>query len=123
MHNKTPQNEDTEVARERRRKQAPETAPETPAPAKGTHGGARAGAGRPKKVAGGMKIGIYIRCSADQKAALVEHVAGLSAERTARGLPKLELSTWMREIALKHSGNEDLGAAAQAARRAADSIV
>lgn len=86
---------------------------------KGTHGGVRPGAGRPKKVDGGMKQGIYLRCSAEQKAALVAYVESLSADRVAKGLPKVDLSTWIRELALKHSGNEDLGAAA-AARRAAE---
>lgn len=88
-------------------------------PPKKQHGGVRQGAGRPKKVDGGMKVGIYLRCSRDQKDALVRYVDILSASRIAQGLPKVELSTWIRELALKHSGNEALGAAA-AARRAAD---
>lgn len=87
--------------------------------AKGTHGGQRPGAGRPKKVTGGMKQGIYLRVSEEQKAALVAYVEEMSAERQAQGLPKVDLSTWIRELALKHSGNEHLGAAA-AARKAAE---
>ena len=90
-----------------------------PQPTKGTHGGVRPGAGRPKKIDGGMKLGIYLRCSAEQKAALVSYVEDLSTKRIVKGLPKVELSTWIRELALKHSGNDHLGAAA-AARRAAE---
>lgn len=92
---------------------------------KGTHGGARPGAGRPKKTEGGMKQGIYLRCSVEQKEVLTAYVAELSANRIAKGLPKVDLSTWIRELALKHSGNEHLGAAAAAlkAAEAAASIV
>lgn len=87
---------------------------ETTPKKKGTHGGARPGAGRPKKVDGGMKHGIYLRCSSEQKAALTAFVKDMSEKRKAEGLPKVELSTWIRELALKHSGNSDLGAAAKA---------
>lgn len=72
-----------------------------------------------------MDQGIYLRCSDAQKTALTEYVDELSAARVADGKPKVDLSTWIRELALKHSGNEHLGAAAQAraAAEAAESIV
>jgi len=72
-----------------------------------------------------MKQGIYLRCSEAQKAALVAYVEELSAKRLEDGLPKVDLSTWIRELALKHSGNESLGAHAAALRaaEAAASIV
>ena len=92
--------------------------PQAAAPKNG-HGGYRAGAGRKPTLGKTMDAGIYISCSADQKEALAAHVEALSAKREAAGLPKVDLSTWVRELALKHSGNEHLGLAAQAKARAA----
>ncbi len=79
---------------------------------KGQHGGARPGAGRKPTLGSAMTAGIYLRCSADQKAALLEYVKGIE--------PRVELSTWIRELALKHSGNSDLGMAAAAREKAHD---
>lgn len=93
-----------------------------PAPAeekKKSHGGRRDGAGRKPILGTAMSTGIYIRCSPEQKEALSVFVKALSAERVAQGLPNVELSTWLRELGLKFSGNEELGLAAQA-RKAAE---
>lgn len=96
-----------------------------PSPEKKKHGGRRVGAGRKPSGAKAMSAGIYIRCSEEQKAALAAFVDDMNADRAARDLGKVDLSTWIRELALKHSGREDLGLAAQARRKAeaADSIV
>lgn len=85
-----------------------------PEPERGSHGGYRPGAGRKPSTGTTMAAGIYLRCSEEQKAALAAYVEQLSADREARGLPKVDLSTWIRELALKHSGNEHLGLAAKA---------
>lgn len=82
------------------------------------HGGKRPGAGRKPRSGRTMKAGIYLRCSHEQKEALEEHVRQLSEQRQAKGLPKVDLSTWIRELALKHSGNDHLGLAAAAHRKA-----
>jgi uncharacterized protein YkwD len=72
-----------------------------------------------------MRTSIFIRCTEDQKAALKEYIDEINEDRAEKGLPRVDLSTWIRELALKHSGNEDLGmaAAALAAAKAAASIV
>lgn len=87
---------------------------------KASHGGRRKGAGRKPTGASAMSAGIYIRCSSEQKEALGAFVKELSEDREAKGLPGVNLSTWLRELALKHSGNEDLMIAAQARRVAED---
>lgn len=90
----------------------------TPTPEAPKRGGRREGAGR--KPAGGetMDKGIYIRCSDEQKSALQGYIDELNAEREGAGLPKVDLSTWIRELALKHSHNEHLGLAARARAQA-----
>jgi hypothetical protein len=72
-----------------------------------------------------MTTTIAIRCTKEQREALMEFVDGLSTARIERGLPAVDLSTWIRELALKYSGNDRLGMAAQAEAkaRAAASIV
>ncbi len=80
-------------------------------------GGKRAGAGRPPQ-ASSLSAGLFIRTSEDQKAALLLFISGFNEKRAAKGLPRVELSTWVRELALKHSGNENLGAAAKAVKDA-----
>jgi hypothetical protein len=90
---------------------------------KSKHGGARSGAGRRTLVSGGMSEAIYFRCSLQQKEAIARYVSELSRKRTARGLPAVDISTWLRELALKHSGNSQLSAAAAAKRAANDRIV
>lgn len=67
-----------------------------------------------------MNTGIYIRCSTEQKEALGAFVRELSKAREAQDLPKVDLSTWLRELGLKHSGNEEFGLAAQARKAAED---
>ena len=74
--------------------------------------------GRPSYGEKAMKAGIYIRCSDDQKNAISEYVDGLNEQRASEGLPRIDVSSWIREIALKYSGNSDLGLAAQAAKMA-----
>lgn len=81
-------------------------------------GGARPGSGRKPTSGVTMKTGIYLRCSGEQKTALHAYIDHLNEERAAAGLPPVDLSTWIRELALKHSGNEDLGMAARARARA-----
>lgn len=115
------------------RTRAPQAAPATnpePAPAGAieepkARGGARAGAGRKPTTGEAMDKGIYIRCSETQKDALQGFIDGVNEERKAKGLPEVDLSTWIRELALKHSGNEHLGLAARARAQAeaASSIV
>lgn len=99
------------MSKTRTKKQAP-TEPEK---TKGKHGGARKGAGRPRSTPSVLTQGIYTRCTPEQKAALTAHVSELSEKLGS----KIDLSTWLRELALKHSGNGHLGAAA-AAQAAAD---
>ncbi len=108
--------------KQRRRKKRSAPAPEAE---KKQHGGRRAGAGRKPSGARAMSAGIYIRCSEEQKAALGEFVDNMNRVRAAQDLSKVELSTWIRELALKHAGRDDLGLAAAARRKAAaaDSIV
>ncbi len=101
-----------------RRKRKPNGAA-TASPPKKQHGGRRPGAGRKPAGAKAMSAGIYIRCSEEQKAALAEFVENMNAVRASQDLYKVDLSTWIRELALKHSGREDLGLAAQARRKAA----
>lgn len=107
------------------RKRVKTTVPAPEPEVKSSHGGRREGAGRKPTGRSAMSAGIYIRCSPEQKEALGAFVRELSEAREAEGLPKVDLSTWLRELALKHSGNEDLGLAAQArkAARALESIV
>lgn len=81
-------------------------------------GGRREGAGRPPTGVA-MSAGVFIRTSEEQKAALVEFLEALNIRRAKRKLPRVELSTWAREVLLKHSGNERLGAAAKARAEAA----
>lgn len=92
--------------------------PEPETPAKGRNGGHRPGAGRKPTHGTTMRAGLYIRVSEEQKAALTAYVETLSAERQAEGLSAVDLSTWIRELALKHSGNAHLGLAAVARRQA-----
>lgn len=82
-------------------------------PEKKANGGRRPGAGRKALGDKPMSAGIYIRCTAEQKEALADFVAELSVARQANGQSKVDLSTWLRELGLKHSGNEDLGLAAK----------
>lgn len=93
---------------------------------KATHGGKRDGAGR-KPIQGNstMNAGIFVRCHDEQKDAIEGYVEKLSGKREAKGLSKVAVSTWLRELALKESGNEHLGMAAQSRKAAedADSIV
>lgn len=78
-------------------------------------GGAREGAGRKPFLGSKMKSGVNVRCSEDQKEALESFIVDLNEKRKAKGYPgKVSLSTWLRELALKHSDNENLGAAARA---------
>lgn len=100
----------------RHKRRESEPAPE-PEPIK-KHGGRRAGAGRKPAGAKAMSAGIYIRCSEEQKSALAGFVEDLNFERVADGLSRVDLSTWIRELALKHAGREDLRLAAQARRKA-----
>lgn len=89
-------------------------------------GGAREGAGRKPTLGKKMQAGIYVRCSDEQKDALQAHVDKINAARAEEGIASnVAVSEWMRELALKHSGNEHLGAAARAmaASKAAASIV
>lgn len=74
--------------------------------------------GRPSFGDKPMKSGIYIRCSEEQKNAIIKYVDGLNNSRKNEGLPRIDVSSWMRELALKYSGNEELGMAAQAAKMA-----
>lgn len=91
---------------------------EAPPPKESKRGGFREGSGR-KPIGGrSMDVGIYLRCSPEQKEALTAYVHGLSEERKSQGLPGVDLSTWIRELALKASGNERLGLAAQQRARA-----
>jgi hypothetical protein len=71
------------------------------------------GSGRRPMLKTKMSAGIYIRCTEEQKVALVEFVRQLSDDRMSKGLSKVEVSTWLRELGLKYSGNEELGIAAQ----------
>lgn len=89
-------------------------------------GGAREGAGRKPLLGSKMEAGVYVRCSQEQKEALETYIEALNEKRKAAGYPgKVSLSTWLRELALKHSDNEQLGAAARARAEAeaASSIV
>lgn len=81
-------------------------------------GGRREGAGRKPTAGVAMDTGIYLRCSGEQKEALQGFIDGLNADRAGKGLPEVDLSTWIRELALKHSGNEHLGMAARARAQA-----
>lgn len=74
--------------------------------------------GRPSYGEKPMKAGIYIRCSEEQKTAISEYVDQLNEDRKIEGLPRIDVSSWIREIALKHSGNSHLGMAAQAKKMA-----
>lgn len=81
--------------------------------------------GRPPTNPHTMTTSIFIRLTDEQKDALKEYIADVNAERAGDGLPRIDLSTWIRELALKHSGNSHLGSAAQAlaAAKAAAAIV
>ncbi|HHH30976.1 MAG TPA: hypothetical protein ENK57_21890, partial [Polyangiaceae bacterium] len=73
-------------------------------------GGARKGAGRKPLLGAKMEAGVYVRCSEEQKSAFESFITDLNEKRKAKGYPgKVSLSTWLRELALKHSGNEELG--------------
>lgn len=74
--------------------------------------------GRPPYGDKPMKSGIYLRCSDDQKAAITEFVENLNEKRRAEGLPRIDVSSWIRELALKHSGNSHMGLAVLAAKMA-----
>jgi len=87
-------------------------------------GGKRQGAGPPTGTRSGgqpMDTGLFVRCSLEQREAIKAHVEELSTKRQSAGLPKINTTTWLRELALKHAGREDLGMAAQA-RREAESL-
>ena len=64
------------------------------------------------------RSGSYVRLSEEQFTALEEYIGELNVKRAAAGLRNMRLSTWLRELGLKHSGNEHLGAAAQALKEA-----
>lgn len=66
-------------------------------------------------------VGIFSRCSDEQKEAMQTYVDGLNPERIKKGLPPLKLSTWVREIALIQSGNKHLTDGAIRARMAEQS--
>ena len=71
----------------------------------------------------GMHDQIFFRCTVDQKKALEAYVAMLNKKREKEGQESVGLGTWLRELALKHSGNDHLTVAAQAlaaARAAAE---
>lgn len=92
------------------------------------HGGKREGAGRkPDLDSGALDKSICLRCNQAQKDALNEFIenAPFNKEREAKGLKKIDLATWLRELGLKHSGNEKLGLAAKlrAEAEAASSFV
>ena len=72
-----------------------------------------------------MDTALYVRCNHEQKEAIEAFVRELSAKREAQGFSKVNVGTWIRELALKHSGNDHLGLAAQARAKAesASSIV
>lgn len=72
--------------------------------------------GRPPYGEKPMSSGIYIRCSEEQKEAITQYVENLNNDLQKEGLPRIDVSSWIRELALKHTGNSHLGMAAQAAR-------
>lgn len=90
----------------------------TPQPVEKARGGARAGAGRKPTTDTAMDTGIYLRCSDTQKLALQGYIDDLNKKRKAEGKANVDLSTWIRELALKHSGNDHLGLAARARAQA-----
>jgi hypothetical protein len=76
-------------------------------------------AGRPSAFDEKMDVAICLRCSGEQKDAMEQFVTELNAKRKAQGIPgKIKLATWIRELALKHSGNEELGQAARIREKA-----
>ncbi len=77
------------------------------------NGGRRAGAGRKAFGEEPMNAGVYIRMTNEQKTALLMFVKALSSKREENGQSKVTLSTWLRELGLKYSGNEELGVAAK----------
>lgn len=76
------------------------------------------GAGRPIEGKSAKNTGIFVRIEKTQRAAIEKYLVKLNASRVKKGLPKIKLSSWLREVGLKHSGNEELGAAAKARRAA-----
>ena len=79
---------------------------------------AKRGRGRPVIGKEKQRTGVLVRMEDEQRDAIEEYLEELNAKREAKGLKPLPISTWMREIALKHSGNSELGAAGKAARAA-----
>lgn len=73
------------------------------------HGGKRPGAGRPKATGREMDKGIFTRCDEEQYNAIFEYVEELNDKREAKGLKRLPLSTWAREVMLQKVGRSDLG--------------
>ncbi len=91
-----------------------------PKDVKNDHGGKRAGAGRKPSMMTSMKKAIAIKVNDEQKDGLESFIAEKNKEREAKGKAKVDLSTWLRELGLKHAGLEHLGAAAQARAKAED---
>jgi hypothetical protein len=71
-------------------------------------GGKRNRAGRPCLGDVLLDTGIYIRCSQAQKNALERYVKNLSEQLIAQKENGISLSTWIRELILTESKNEDL---------------
>lgn len=92
--------------------------PATKKPSKATKKPAKK-RGRPAQGDKSKRSGVYVRLEEDQHRALEAYCEDLSEERLAKGLKKMPVSTWLRELALKHSGNEALGAAARLRAEAA----
>lgn len=67
-------------------------------------GGSRLNAGRKSYNERPMNAGIYIRCTEEQKEALQIFVKELSEKQGIN----ISVSAWLRELGLKHSGNENL---------------
>lgn len=67
--------------------------------------------GRPSLGDAARRASIAIRCTVEQREAIQQHVDELSEERAKKGQPPVDLTTWLRELALKHSGNSHLGIA------------
>lgn len=76
------------------------------------------GRGRPVIGKEKQRTGVLVRMEDEQREAIEEYLEELNEKREGKGLKPLPISTWMREIALKHSGNAELGAAGKAARAA-----
>ena len=53
--------------------------------------------------------GITIKLTYEQKQAIKRYIAKLNRDLISQGLPKISETSWLKELALKHSGNSDLG--------------